>query len=114
MDHNKLVNILVVILVLAMLGTGLLITFTPEFNLKDTLLSMTEAPRNLFHFIWERTLGEPEQETEPPEATEPTKVETPLVLFDEEEAETAPTVPIIILDTDGRNELPMDVLDNGN
>lgn len=110
---NKLVNILVVILVFAMLGTALLIGFAPEFDLKDMLLNMTEGPRNAFRFLWDRPEREEEQEQETEESTEPTKVETPLVLFDEEET-IGSTVPIIIIDADGLNELPMDELDNGN
>lgn len=112
-DRGK--NILAGVVSVGILWMALTVTFTPDLSLGNMLLSMAQMPGNLFRFAWEPpVIQETVEETLPqnaaaaPKPTEPqpteTKIELPLVFFDDD-TETE-NVPVIINPVDGINELP--------
>lgn len=109
---KKYTNWLTAAAVALMLIGALSIEFSSEGNFKDVLLRLSELPKNIFSFVWERE--EVEKPTEQTEATQPTqqKEETPFISFDD--LETMPeenNVPLQTIPGSGINQLPMDVLE---
>lgn len=109
---KKLWNWLTALLVVLMLAAALSIQFSPEADLKDMLLNLSELPGNVFRFRWERPEGEAEEEI-PEETEKPTeeKEETPFIPFDDMEQEPEATqTPMKLLPAEGINKLPDDNL----
>lgn len=101
-------NLLVAVVAISLVGISLLIQFHPTFQLKDTILSLVELPKNVFSFLWE-----------PPKAEDPIapvvavqKTETPLVLFDDTPQVAPDEDPQEIIPGDNVGRLPMDYLVN--
>lgn len=109
---NKLWNILAAVLVAVILLVGLTAQFHPELPLKDRILSLVERPGEVFRFVWEKIVP-PSEEKQTPADPVP-KVETPLDLFDDATQPTNPGPTVITPLTPGVNDLPMDVLEQGN
>lgn len=109
---KKYANWLTAAVVVLMLLAALSVEFSSDSDFKDVLLRLSELPKNIFSFVWERE-EEPEEPTEQTEAIQPTqqKEETPFLSFDD--METMPEeehIPLQTIPGSGINELPMDVL----
>lgn len=108
---KKYANWLTAAVVALMLIAALSVEFSSESNFKDVLLRLSDIPKNIFSFVWEReAVEEPAEQTE---VTQPTqqKEETPFISFDD--LETMPeenNVPLQTIPGSGINQLPMDVL----
>lgn len=109
---KKYANWLTAAVVALMLIAALSVEFSSESSFKDVLLRLSDIPKNIFSFVWERE-EEPEEPAEQTEVTQPTqqKEETPFISFDD--LETMPeeeNVPLQTIPGSGINQLPMDVL----
>lgn len=109
---KKYANWLTAAVVALMLIGALTFEFSSDNDFKDILLRLSELPKNIFSFVWERE-EVPEEPTEETISTQPTqqKEETPFISFDD--LETMPegeNIPLQTIPGSGINELPMDVL----